>query len=167
VTAAARRAALARIGCDLVARDGGPGDRRAAQLTRRLAGAADTVVPLEHLPLVPAWARLPRAAQRRVARKTALMSMAGAVATSIDGAWLGAHAAAAGEDAVDQAIARADEAPALAPVDAEGLDARGFTLLRATLPDTLAPLLDGEPAEDWPVDTDIARHCVALATRAA
>lgn len=167
MSAAARRAALAAIGCDLVARDGGPGARRAAALMRRLEGREEEALALRDLPKVPAWARLPRLAQRRVAQRAALASIADTLAHSIDGAWLGEHAHEAGEEAVDWAIGLAGRAPELEPVDGGQLTGRGYALLRTTLPDPLRPLLAWAPADEAPVAADTASACVALAMKAA
>jgi len=167
MSAAARRAALAAIGCDLVARDGGPGERRAAALMRRLEGREEEALALRDLPRVPAWARLPLPAQQRVAQRAALASIADTLAYSIDGAWLGEHAHAAGEDAVDWAIGLAGKAPELEPVDGEALAGRGYTLLRTTLPEPLRPLLAWAPTDAEPVPADTASVCVALAMKAA
>ena len=167
MSAAARRAALAAIGCDLVARDGGPGERRAAALMRRLEGREDEALGLRDLPKVPAWARLPLAAQERVAQRAALASIADTLAHSIDGAWLGEHAHAAGEEAVDWAIGLAGKAPELEPVDGSELAGRGYALLRTTLPDPLRPLLAWASADEAPVPVETASTCVALAMKGA
>jgi hypothetical protein len=167
MSAAARRAALAAIGRDLLARDGGPGDRRAAALTRALDGRAEPALALGDLARVPAWARLPRAAQQRIAQRAALASIAGTLARSIDGQWLGTHAAAAGEAAVDWAIGLGDAAPALEPVDADHLAERGFALLRETLAEPLRPLLAWAPPAGEAVPSDAAETCVMLAMRSA
>jgi|UPI0003B4BE7E hypothetical protein len=167
MSAAARRAALAAIGCDLVAREGGPGQRRAAALMRRLEGREDEALALRDLPKVPAWARLPIAAQERVAQRAALASIADTLAHSIDGAWLGEHAHAAGEEAVDWAIGLAGSAPELEPVGGSDLAGRGYALLRTTLPDPLRPLLAWAPAEEASVSVETASTCVALAMKGA
>jgi len=167
MSAAARRAALAAIGCDLLARDGGPGDRRAAALLRRLEGREEEPLTLRDLPKVPAWARLPLAAQQRVAQRAALASIADTLAHSIDGAWLGEHAHAAGEEAVDWAIGLAGKVPELEPVEGGGLEGRGYALLRTTLPDPLRPLLAWAPVDEVPVPAETASTCVALAMKGA
>lgn len=167
MSAAARRAALAAIGCDLVARDGGPGERRAAALMRRLEGHEEEALALRDLPKVPAWARLPIAAQRKVAQRAALASIADTLAHSIDGAWLGEHAHAAGEEAVDWAIGLAGTAPDLDPVGGGELAGRGYALLRTTLPHPLRPLLAWVPVEEAPVPVETAATCVALAMKGA
>jgi hypothetical protein len=167
MSAVARRAALAAIGRDLVARDGGPGERRAAALACALDGRDEAALTLGDLPRVPAWARLPRAAQRRLAERAALASIADRLSRSIDGQWLGTHAAAAGEEAVDWAIGQAGHAPSLDPIDAEQLAPRGFALLRETLPEPLQPMLAWAPLADEAVPADAASACVALALKGA
>jgi hypothetical protein len=167
VSAARERSSIAAIGCDLMAREGGPGVRRGAALLRRLDGQSEeAVIPFGELQRVPSWARLPCAAQQRIAERAALASIADDLAHSIDGAWLGGHATEAGEDAVDWAISLAGKAPALPPIAAEGLVERGFALLSATLDEPLRPLLDWAPATAEPVPDDTASACVSLAMQA-
>ena len=134
--AAEQRAALAAIGNDLVAVDGGPGYRRAALLLRHLNGCEDPVACLTDLPNAPAWLRLPAAAQHKLALRVALLWMGDALAGSIDGAWLGRLAEVAGEELLDWAIETIPTMP-----DAPGrqlepfeLEIYGFSLLRDQLP---------------------------------
>lgn len=134
--AAEQRATLAAIGNDLVAVEGGPGERRAALLLRHLGGCADPVACFTDLPSAPAWLRLPAAAQRRLALRVALLWMGDALAGSIDGAWLGGLAEIAGEDLLDWAIETVPALPA-AParrLEPDELEIYGFSLLRAQLP---------------------------------
>lgn len=137
--AAEQRATLAAIGNDLVAVEGGPGYRRAALLLKHLNGCDDPVARFADLPNAPAWLRLPAAAQHKLALRVALLWMGDALAGSIDGAWLGALAEAAGEDLLDWAIETIPTMPAvparaLQPAE---LEIYGFSLLREQLP---APL---------------------------
>ena len=159
-----RRRALAAVGTDLVARHGGPGERRGQALLRRLAQAPHAAVGLDDLAAVPGWLRLPEAAQRQVATRAALLSMAPALAGSIDGALLRGHAEVAGEDALDWALEAAGQVAAepLPPVAPERLRARGLALMRAALPERLRPLLsvDAEALEPSPA---LAERCVAAA----
>ncbi|QJU59903.1 hypothetical protein HL653_21075 [Sphingomonas sp. AP4-R1] len=169
MTARDRRHTLAAIGTALLARDGGPGERRAAALRRRLAGGPATALSFEDLPAVPSWARLPHAARRQIAHRAALASIAPTLAVTIDGAVLRDHAAVAGEEALDWAIAQADRLPAdagLPAVDAAGLDARGLALMRATLPENMRCLVD--PGAE-PIDPPraLAEACVAAAIEGA
>src|SRR5687768_16126832 len=102
--AAEQRATLAAIGNDLVAVEGGPGNRRAALVMKHLNGCPDPVACFADLPNAPGWLRLPAAAQRKLALRVALLWMGDALAGSIDGAWLGGLAEVAGEDLLDWAI---------------------------------------------------------------
>ncbi|RVT93282.1 hypothetical protein [Sphingomonas crocodyli] len=167
MSAAAQRRALALAGEALLARDGGPGERRAAALLRRIAGSETPRLDLSDIAAAPTWLRLPPAACKRLAQRAALLSFAPALAKSIDGAWLGAHANAAGEDNVDWAISRADRIPegGAQPVDSTQLTERGFGLLRATLAPRLRPLLDA-PADDT-CPPPLAAACVAEALEGA
>jgi hypothetical protein len=145
VSAAAQRAELAALGRDLMALRGTAGERRAAAL---LTPCPDTP-PSRFADLLraPEWLRWPRAAQEQLAQVVALRSVAPALAGSINGAWLGALAKAAGEDAVDWAIAAGmDRAQAEGqPVAPGELAARGFAILRAALPPGLRAYLVGVP----------------------
>ncbi len=157
-----RRQALAAIGRDLIARDGGPAERRAGALLHSLSGTARPPMALDHLREVPDWLRLPRAALQALAQRAALLSMAPALAATIDGALLGAHARMAGEDAVDWAIARAPRVPGggLPPVEASRLAGRGSALMRMGLP---APLRDlvGPEAETIDCSAALVKFCLA------
>ncbi|MBW8852713.1 MAG: hypothetical protein JF600_18275 [Xanthomonadales bacterium] len=153
---------LAAIGRDLIASDGGPAERRANALLRSLSGTARPPIALNHLYDVPDWLRLPRAALQALAQRAALLSMAPALAASIDGALLGAHARVAGEDAVDWAMARAARVPGggLPPVEASRLTGRGSALMRMGLP---APLRDlvGPETETIDCPADLVKFCLA------
>lgn len=168
MTGREKRRALAAVGGDLVARDGGPAGRRAQALRRRLAGAREPAIRFEDLADVPAWLRLPAAARRQVAQRAALLSIAPALAATIDGAVLRDHAAALGEDALDWAIGLAGDLPGggLPPVEAEALGARGLALMRAALPVPLRDLVDpgAEPIEP---PAALAEACVMAAVREA
>jgi len=162
MTAGRRRQALAAIGRDLIARDGGPAERRAKALLHSLSGTALPPVALNHLRDVPDWLRLPRAALQALAQRVALLSMAPALAATIDGALLGAHARVAGEDALDWAITRAGKVPGggLPPIEASRLTRRGTALMRMGLP---APLRDLVGPEAEPIDCSAAlvKFCLA------
>jgi len=168
MSAAHRRRALAAVGRDLVAQEGGPGERRAAELLRSLAGVDRPPVGLDDLATVPDWLRLPQAALHTLAERTALLSMAPALAGSIDGALLGGHAKVAGEQAVDWAIGRADKVPdgGLPPVEPQALATRGFALMRAALPERLRQLL-GPHREDADFAPALADLCIAEAMEGA
>jgi hypothetical protein len=166
VTAVVGRAQLAAIGCDIVALDGAPADRRGAALLRRLSGQAEPQLSLGDLALVPGWLRLPRLAQRRLARHAALASLSAALLRSIDGRWLGELATVGGEDAVEWAMnvdPAMAQARALPPVEADALEARGFALLRETLPTPLRELLNWAEAERAEHPADRAGLCLAAA----
>lgn len=137
MTAVAERARLGAIGTDLIGVDGGPAERRVARFVASLSGNPITITDFCDLGTTPVWRRWPRAAQRRLAQRVALASIADAVAGSIDGEWLGALADVAGEDALDWAASQAERVVAgdmttLAPKD---LEARGFSLLASTRSD--------------------------------
>ncbi|MEG3175307.1 hypothetical protein U1872_03635 [Sphingomonas sp. RB3P16] len=166
MSALARRQ-ISAIATDLAARDGGPAARRGAALLRRLDGTDEAAVAISDLALAPAWLRLPRAAQRRIGRLAALVSIAPHLAKSIDGAWLGGIATVAGEAAVDWAIGEiVDPTMVLPIVDADHLAARGASLLRASLPVALRGLVvpSGDRLDD--VAPAIALACVARALSA-
>lgn len=157
--AAARRSALGQVGHDLLARHGGPGQRRVAMLRRRMLDMPAAAPGFSELWTVPPWLTLPEAAQRRLGQRAMLAGMGTAIATSIDGEWLSGLAREAGDDALDWAIATADPARVLACVDGDALDGAGAALLRATLLAALQPLVDwarptGDPAPA------IARLCL-------
>lgn len=163
MTGAAQRASLAAIGRDL-AREAG--DRRATALLRSLQGGVDEAPSeLSDLAEAPDWLRAPRAAQREVARRAALLAMAPMLATSIDGAWLGSLAELCGEDVLDWAIGHADavEGAAMPRTAPDQLDAAGFGLLRAALLPSLRPLLDWAPAGMAVMDAGAAERLVATA----
>ena len=165
MSAVAVRLGLAAIGRDLIAREGGPGEWRAAMLRRRLAGPLPAPLTLADLPAVPAWARLPRAALRRLALHVGLVSIAPALAASIDGEWLRGHAEAAGDEALDWALEKSDRAPAgLPPVDGPDLAARGHALMRAALPPALRDMIEG--VDDRRLSAEDAAACLALALEA-
>jgi hypothetical protein len=134
--AAEQRATLAAIGNDLVAVEGGPGERRAALFLKHLNGCDEPVAGFTDLPNAPDWLRLPAAAQRKLAFRVALLWMGDTLAASIDGAWLGRLAEIAGEDLLDWAIETIPGLPK-AParrLEPEELEIYGFSLLREQLP---------------------------------
>lgn len=160
---ATSRAMLTGVAQKLVAaRD--PGSGRADRLRRRLAGHEDRGISLAELAALPDWITA-RESQVAIARRAALLSMAPALAASIDGGWLGALAAVAGEGAVDDAIAMADRIgdAGLPPLPADELERHGFALLRATLPPHVARLLDESNDDPETLEPDLAHRCVALA----
>jgi hypothetical protein len=168
VIAAERRRTLAAVGRDLRARDGGPGEQRGGALLRRIAGACDCPIGFDDLDAVPDWLRLPRAAQRRIAQRAALLSIAPTLAGSIDGRVLRDYARVTGEEALDWAIDRAEAVPThgLPPCEADALDARGRAMMRAALPDRLHPLI--EPgSERCALPPDMARICIDEAVKGA
>lgn len=153
MSAATARHALAAIGQNLLAASGSSGDLRASALTG--GDLAQDAPTLQDIADAPSW--LLRSAEDRgvLARRAALLSIAPALATSIDGAWLGQVAETCGEAELDLVIASAsntdtDELPTC-PADA--LEARGVALMRRALPQRLrrflpddgstAPLSDG------------------------
>ena len=163
MSAAAQRAELAALGRDLIMGRGTPGEQRAAAL---LTPSTDTP-PSNFADLLgaPEWLRWPRGRQERLAQVVALRSVAPALAGSIDGAWLGALAEAAGEDAVDWAIAagmdRAQDAGQ--PVAPGELAARGFAILRAGLPAGLRAYLDRTPMSGtMPAEPEIVADALAF-----
>lgn len=147
MSAAQSRAALAAIGCDILALEGGPGERRAAALLDELGQRRRPSTNLADLAQVPDWLRSPRPAQRRVAIAVALLSMGPALSTAIDGGWLGRLADIAGEDVLDWAIERADTVGVVdgTALDPDAVEARGFSLLRALLPPSLRDFLRWAP----------------------
>lgn len=172
--AAEARATLAAIGCDLVAAYGGPGDRRAAALLKHLAGAEDAAATLDDLPGAPDWMRLPRAAQRGLAIRVALLAMGRTLATSIDGDWLGRLSDVAGEDVLDWAIATIPDLPPCdAPchsgaIEADALVAQGFALLRTQVAPGLQGYLGWAPGDVRPACPPTAiEACLAAALRGA
>jgi hypothetical protein len=169
-SAAAARRRLGEIGRDIASQEGPPAGRRATALRLSLSGSARPAIPLAALIALPDWLRLPRQAQAKLARDAALASISASLARSIDGSWLGAHAARAGEAAVQRAIdadPAAAERRALPPIDADGLEPRGFALLAALLPDDARPLLDWTPREGATPPRDRAEACVAAALQGA
>jgi hypothetical protein len=152
----------------LIAQDGGPNARRGAALLRSLAGTNRSPIKLEDLADVPDWLRLPPAALRALAERTALVSMAPALARTIDGELLDGHAKIAGEQAVDWAIGCAGKVPdgGLPPIEAKALAARGFALMGTVLPERLRPLL-GPECEDGQFPSALAGLCVAEAVQGA
>lgn len=165
MSAVASRREIAAIATDLSARAGGIAERRGAVLLRSLRGEREAAVAIGDIASVPGWLRLPLAAQRRIGRLAALVSIAPHLANSIDGAWLGGIAAVAGDAAVDWAI---DQQVALEmvlpPVTGDALAARGSALLQASLPAALRGLVEGSNGEA--IARDIAVACVARAVSA-
>lgn len=170
MSAVAERRRLAAIGRDLLALEGPPAKRRGARLRAAIDGLAAEPLTMADLAAVPAWARLPRPAQERLAHEAALASISATLARSIDGALLGGHASIAGEDAVERALLAPPEAAAarsLPPVPPEGLAARGFALLAATLPGRLRSLVSWAPREAGDPPRERASACVQAALAAA
>lgn len=161
--AAAERALLAAIGQDLVDVARNPGERRAAALLgplvdRRKGCFADLVA-------APEWLRLPREAQREIARRAALLAMAPTIHASIDGEWLGDLARLSDEATLDWAIGQASEVPGggVGQAAAAETEAAGFALMRAALPAALAAYLDWAPDHGAVPPSALARFCVARA----
>lgn len=146
MTAAETRQQLATLGRDLLAAASHAGGRRAAALHRCMVGTETAPPQWSDLALVPDWLRLPASARRALADRVALLSMARALAASIDGAWLGALAEKVGEATLEWAIELAEAVPTtdLPPVGADQLDARGTALLADALPQSLRVYLCAE-----------------------
>lgn len=169
MTAAAERAALAAIGRDLLALRG---DRSERCRSAFLASPSDTQAlrsaSFNALAASPAWLRLPREAQRRVAARAALLAMAPTLAQSIDGEWLGELARASDEEALDWAIALAADvpeggAPAIAAREIEGA---GFDLMRGVLPPSLTGYLAWAPSRGRTIKSPaLAAFCVCHAAK--
>lgn len=168
MSAARQRRMLAAVGRDLIAQDGGPRARRGAELLRNLSGIERSPIGLEDLSEVPDWLRLPPAALRALAERAALLSMAPALARTIDGELLEGHAKVAGEHALDWAIGCAAKIPdgGLPPVEARALAARGFALMGAVLPERLRQFL-GPKREEAEFSPTLASLCVAEAMEGA
>lgn len=165
--AAAERAALAAIGQDLVELSRDAGERRAAALLGPLPDRPTGC--FADLVAAPDWLRLPREAQRAIARRAALLAMAPAMEASIDGVWLGELARLNDETTLDWAIGLAREVPGpgFEAVAATDIEATGFGLMRAALPTTLATYLDWAPDNDVFVPSALAAFCVARAAKDA
>lgn len=138
----ADRARLARVASALA-----PG--RARLFHARIEGRAPTALTFEDLDRAPDWLALDHDGRRTLARLAALAGSARALADSIDGAWLGRLADAAGAAGLDWAIALAPGAPPTTstcdwPPDA--IDRAGSALLAAAAPARLAPRLADIPA---------------------
>ena len=160
------RQTLGRKASALIGGSGSAGERRALAFAHALANTPPLRPTFDDIATAPAWLGFERTAQRDLARRVALVSMADSVAASIDGDWLLTLAKSAGEDAMDNAMAHAGSGPATAmpPVEAEGLERRGFGLLAASLSDPLRGLIawaDVDPAADF--DRQAASACVAFA----
>lgn len=155
--AAAHRSRLSAVGIDLIASAGGPGERRAQALLRRLAGDAAAPVALDALTHVPAWLRLPHAAQARLAERVALVATGPQLARSIDGRLLGDIAERVGEPVLDAVLAAPIAGDGLAPVPAGGLAELGFGLMRAALPAGMEGLIAPGGAVGA---ADFARACI-------
>lgn len=128
-----------------VARDLRRGDTRAAALARVLAQRPRRALPLAALTAVPAWLRIDPDARARVARRAALAGIAPLIARSVDGAWLGGLARAAGDDALDWAAGQPGP-QRLEPFDGSRLGAIADGLIRAATPAALHDFVEsGEP----------------------
>ena len=163
--ATAERAALAAIGRDLATNTAGR--RATAWLNGSESGAAPRFADLA---LAPDWLRASRDDHARLARMAAVFALAPALAASIDGAWLGRIARAAGEQALDRALAFASDTPAggVATVPAEDIEALGLDLLRATLPPVLHSYLDPATTGRAIASPELARfardHALAISS---
>jgi hypothetical protein len=139
MTAAEERRALAALGRDLLAAAGPPGVRRGAALVADApplpaAGFAE-------LGAAPDWLRAPCTELTALAERTALVSMAQALAGCIDGQRLGRLAEICGEAAIDAAIADAQRGDDRAIADADDLASRGFAILAAAVSPSLRAYL--------------------------
>ncbi|KQT35020.1 hypothetical protein ASG29_02490 [Sphingomonas sp. Leaf412] len=157
MSAAAERAALARIGANLIAMAGERGDRRA----RSVGGDRRPVPPatgFADIAAAPVWLQSPREELTRLALRAALIAMAPALAASIDGGWLRELAALTGEGALDHAIALAPSIPdgGIAAVPVDATKALGFDVLRAALPPALHRYLDWAPGGEAPCPPAVA-----------
>lgn len=163
MSAAAERAALARIGAQLVALAGERGERRARALVDRTSAPAAT--SFADLAAAPAWLQRPRPALLHLATAVALVAMAPAVAASIDGAWLRDLAARAGDEALDRAIAIARQVPGggVPAVAVDGIEALGFDLLRVALPTPLHRYLLWAPSGGGAYPPALASFALAAA----
>lgn len=163
MSAAAERAALARIGEQLVALAGERGERRARALVDCTPAPAAT--SFADLAEAPAWLQRPRPALMRLATAAALVAMAPAVAASIDGTWLRDLAARAGDEALDRAIALAGEVPGggVPAVAVDAVEALGFDLMRVVLPAPLHRYLLWAPSAGRSYPPALARFAIAAA----
>jgi hypothetical protein len=115
---------------------------RARRLAHALEGQSWPAIAYDDLVQAPDWLALPDADRRRLAQLAQLALLSPAIARSIDGRWLGSLAETAGAEAIDWAMALADEGPAglgvPEPIAANALDEAGEALLAATLSPALA-----------------------------
>ncbi len=165
MSAAAERAALARIGASLAELAGERGERRARALIER--GPAPVAASFADRARAPDWLQRPRPALMRLAVRAALVAMAPAIAASIDGDWLRELARRAGDSALDAAIALAPDVPGggVAAVAGDEIDALGFDLMRAAVPGVLHRYLEWAPSAVRRCDAALARFAVAAAAR--
>ena len=160
MTGAAQRAALAAIGRDIAAR-GNPGQWRAAGLA-----SCDTPAPpadFGALASAPDWLKWSHGDLDRLALAVALRSIAPALATSIDGNWLGSIAATADEAMLDWAIAEHDGRTSSASdmLAADALRPRGFAILKAALPPGLRGWLAVEGDAATPAQPRVVEDALA------
>ena len=127
---------LGAIATDLLGSD--RATRRVARLERVLAVAPRPALTLEDLAAVPTWLRRPVEARRALAHQAALLGIAPALARSIDGRWLGALAAAAGDATLDRVRALGESEMRLPVFAAHELDGVAAGIMRANVPARLA-----------------------------
>lgn len=157
MSGAAARAALAAVGRDLGTAASG---RRAAAWLSPPRDAAPGGFAM--LSLAPGWLRSGRDAQRGLAQAAAVFALAPALAASIDGAWLGSIARLAGEVALDRALAVGADTPGggAGEVPADALEALGFDLMRAALPEELRSYLNWAPTRGDVPPSALALHAL-------
>lgn len=164
MTAAATREELARIGGALLATSDDAGPVRARTFAGRPSEHA-AIRGFDALMATPDWLRSSPSQRARIARRVALAAMAPSLAVSIDGAWLGEIAKICGEDELDRALATvAGEVETLPACPAAMIEARGFTILRQSLPPQLRRFVPGEGAASGLSDARV-HALVAEATR--
>lgn len=163
MSAAAERLALAQVGQSLVALGGDRGERRA----RALVQGASPAHPASFSDLAgaPGWLLQSREAIARLAVAAALVAMAPALAASIDGRWLRDLAERAGEETLDHAMSLAGAVPGsgLPAIAAAEMEATGFDLLRAALPETLHRYITWAPPRGTTPPAPLARFSIDAA----
>lgn len=155
------RAALAAIGRDLLAATQPAHPKRWSSL----AAPGPAAQCFRDFDTVPSWLRLSAPELINLARRVALVSMATALARSIDGAQLRRLAETCGEDALDAAIAGAGPTDDQPIADADEITDRGFALLAAATPAALRSYLPAVAPATLPADR--VRSWIARAERAA
>jgi hypothetical protein len=134
--------------------------RRGAAL---VADAPPPAARFAELSEAPDWLRAPCTELTALAERTALVSMARALAGCIDGQRLGRLADICGEAAIDATIADAQPGDDRDLADAEELAARGFAILAAAVAPSLRAYLP--PAEIADVDGGRAAAWIERARR--